>query len=226
VGILQRSNTDWIRGLSGAEGTDAQRLAHEDLANYLYVVAYNYLRLRQDSLPSLTAFAPEELAALAQDFVQETLEKLARNHFALLGQFRCDGRFTSWAAQIIRNQAAMELRRPYWTRRLELPQDQENGDRLAAPQAHAAPKTDPEQAAQRAQVTSIVEACLDHLPARCRLAIVGCIAEESRADAVAQTLNTTANAVYLLIARGKRQLRECLQRAGLTREVLRLFDAA
>jgi len=226
VGILQRSNTDWIRGLSGAEGADAQRLAHEDLANYLYVVAYNYLRLRQDSLSSLTAFAPEELAALAQDFVQETLEKLARNHFALLGQFRRDGRFTSWAAQIIRNQAAMELRRPYWTRRLELPQDQENGDRLAAPQAHAAPKTDPEQAAQRAQVTSIVEACLDHLPARCRLAIVGCIAEESRADSVAQTLNTTANAVYLLIARGKRQLRECLQRAGLTREVLRLFDAA
>ncbi len=223
---MQRSNTDWIRGLSGAEGADAQRLAHEDLANYLYVVAYNYLRLRQDSLSSLTAFAPEELAALAQDFVQETLEKLARNHFALLGQFRRDGRFTSWAAQIIRNQAAMELRRPYWTRRLELPQDQENGDRLAAPQAHAAPKTDPEQAAQRAQVTSIVEACLDHLPARCRLAIVGCIAEESRADSVAQTLNTTANAVYLLIARGKRQLRECLQRAGLTREVLRLFDAA
>lgn len=226
MGILQRSNTDWIRGLSGAEGADAQRLAHEDLANYLYVVAYNYLRLRQDSLSSLTAFAPEELAALAQDFVQETLEKLARNHFALLGQFRRDGRFTSWAAQIIRNQAAMELRRPYWTRRLELPRDQENGDRLAAPQAHAAPKTDPEQAAQRAQVTSIVEACLDHLPARCRLAIVGCIAEESRADSVAQTLNTTANAVYLLIARGKRQLRECLQRAGLTREVLRLFDAA
>jgi len=223
---LQRSNTDWIRGLSGAEGADAQRLAHEDLANYLYVVAYNYLRLRQDSLSSLTAFAPEELAALAQDFVQETLEKLARNHFALLGQFRRDGRFTSWAAQIIRNQAAMELRRPYWTRRFELPQGQENGDRLAAPQAHAAPKTDPEQAAQRAQVTSIVEACLDHLPARCRLAIVGCIAEESRADSVAQTLNTTANAVYLLIARGKRQLRECLQRAGLTREVLRLFDAA
>lgn len=226
MGILQRSNTDWIRGLSGAEGADAQRLAHEDLANYLYVVAYNYLRLRQDSLSSLTAFAPEELAALAQDFVQETLEKLARNHFALLGQFRRDGRFTSWAAQIIRNQAAMELRRPYWTRRLELPRDQENGDRLAAPQAHAAPKTDPEQAAQRAQVTSIVEACLAHLPARCRLAIVGCIAEESRADSVAQTLNTTANAVYLLIARGKRQLRECLQRAGLTREVLRLFDAA
>lgn len=223
---MQRSNTDWIRGLSGAEGADAQRLAHEDLANYLYVVAYNYLRLRQDSLSSLTAFAPEELAALAQDFVQETLEKLARNHFALLGQFRRDGRFTSWAAQIIRNQAAMELRRPYWTRRLELPRDQENGDRLAAPQAHAAPKTDPEQAAQRAQVTSIVEACLAHLPARCRLAIVGCIAEESRADSVAQTLNTTANAVYLLIARGKRQLRECLQRAGLTREVLRLFDAA
>jgi len=227
-GILQRSNTDWIRGLCGAEGADAQRLAHEDLANYLYVVAYNYLRLRQDSLPGLTAFAPEELAALAQDFVQETLEKLARNHFALLDQFRRDGRFTSWAAQIIRNQAAMELRRPYWTRRLELPQEQEEGDRLGTPRAQsaAAPKTDPEQAAQRAQVTSIVEACLEHLPARCRLAIVGCIAEDSRAESVAQTLNTTANAVYLLIARGKRQLRECLQRAGLTREVLRLFDAA
>ncbi|MCB0237375.1 MAG: hypothetical protein KDH08_01795, partial [Anaerolineae bacterium] len=61
-----------------------QASAHKDLANYLYVVAYNYLRLRQADLRALADFAAEELASLAQDFVQETLEKLARRDFALL----------------------------------------------------------------------------------------------------------------------------------------------
>lgn len=85
--MTQRSNQDWVQELCGDRGDDAQRLAHQDLARYLYVEAYNYLRLRQADLYRLADFAAEELAALAQDFVQETLEKLARDDFALLGRY-------------------------------------------------------------------------------------------------------------------------------------------
>ena len=60
---------------------------------------------------------------------------------------------------------------------------------------------------------------------RNRLAITRCIAEEARADEVAAALQTTANAIYLLITRGKRQLKECLQRAGITSDVLSVFEA-
>ena len=80
----QRNNQAWVEELRGDCGSERQSDAHRDLANYLYVVAYNYLRLRQADLRALADFAPDETATLAQDFVQETLEKLARNEFAVL----------------------------------------------------------------------------------------------------------------------------------------------
>ena len=53
----QRNNQAWVEELSGDYGVDAQREAHQDLASYLYVVAYNYLRLRQADLYHLADFA-------------------------------------------------------------------------------------------------------------------------------------------------------------------------
>ena len=227
----QRNNQAWVEELRGDCGSERQRDAHLDLANYLYVVAYNYLRLRQADLRALADFAPEETAALAQDFVQETLEKLARNEFALLASFSGAGKFTSWAAQIVRNQAAMELRKSYWTRRTALPvgEDSEESSEqpwLAQTLTDTSVGVDPARRAQQQQVQEILQHCLAGLPERNRLAIVNCIADDVRAESVAQTLNTTANAVYLLIARGKRQLKECLQRAGLSRDVLSIFQTA
>ena len=45
------------RDATAAADFDAQREAHQDLASYLYVVAYNYLRLRQADLYHLADFA-------------------------------------------------------------------------------------------------------------------------------------------------------------------------
>ena len=228
--MRKRNNQDWVEELRGDCGVERQSDAHRDLANYLYVVAYNYLRLRQADLRALADFAPEEVAALAQDFVQETLEKLARNEFAVLASFSGAGKFTSWAAQIIRNQAAMELRKSYWTRRTPLPasDDSEESSEQPSPAQNLADpsvQADPARRAQQQQVHDVLQRCLAGLPERNRLAIVSCIADDVRAEAVAQTLNTTANAVYLLITRTKRQLKDCLQRAGLSRDVLGIFDA-
>ncbi len=229
--MTQRSSEEWVRELCGDRGQEPQQLAYQELANYLYVVAYNYLRLRQADLRALADFAADDVAALAQDFVQETLEKLARNDFALLAMYSGAGKFTSWAAQIVRNQAAMELRKSYWTRRTPLQPitDSEETPAQSSPtQDFADPsgKVDPVQRAQQQQVQDVLQRCLARLPERNRLAIVSCIADDMRAESVAQTLNTTANAVYLLIARGKRQLKDCLQNAGLARDVLSLFETA
>ena len=229
--MTQRSNEDWVRELHGDRGQEPQQIACQELANYLYVVAYNYLRLRQADLRALADFAPEEMAALAQDFVQETLEALARNDFALLAKYRGAGKFTSWAAQIVRNQAAMELRKSYWTRRTPLQASDDSEEASEQPSltqdfVDTSGQVDPAQQAQQQQVQDILQRCLAKLPERNRLAIVSCIADDVRAELVAQTLNTTANAVYLLIARGKRQLKECLQHAGLSRDVLSIFETA
>ena len=226
--MAQRSNHDWVQELCGDRGDDAQRLAHQDLARYLYVVAYNYLRLRQTDLYRLADFAVEELAALAEDFVQETLEKLARNDFALLASYTSIGNFTSWAAQIVRNQAAMELRKSYWTRRGPLPQANGSDDNgaeveLAAELADPSGDVDPAWRAQQQQVRDLVQRCVDHLPERYRVAVLNCLGDDVAADVVARALDTSANAVYLIIQRAKRQLRACLEQAGLDRSALAVF---
>lgn len=222
-----RTNTDWIEELTGSRGSSPQRTAHEDLARYLYVVAYNYLLLRQGDLTRLAGFAPEELAALAQDFVQETLEKLARGRFALLDSFHGAGKFTSWVAQIVRNQAAMELRKSHWTRAaaqsLDAPTDEDPAT-LSRELADSSPAGDPAHQAQQSAVRSLVERCLDRLSERYRLAVLNCLADDISAEVVARELNTTANAVYLIIQRAKRQLRTCLEQAGLDRRTLALFS--
>lgn len=45
-----RDNQEWVQELRGDRGGQQQEAAHCELANYLYVVAYNYLRIRQADL--------------------------------------------------------------------------------------------------------------------------------------------------------------------------------
>ena len=226
--MQHRNNQDWLQELKGDCGVTRQADAHRDLASYLYVVAYNYLRLRQADLRALAAFPDEELAALAQDFVQETLEKLARRDFALLATYSGAGKFTSWTAQIVRNQAAQELRKSYWTRRNPLPaSDDSDATQEETVLTHQLDDTsaqaDPARRAQEGQATEALQRCLAGLSERYRLAVLNCLGEDVPADSVAQALGTTANAVYLIIQRAKRQLRQCLESAGIDRTVLAVF---
>lgn len=223
-----RENQDWVQELRGDRGLTIQASAHKDLANYLYVVAYNYLRLRQADLRALADFAAEELASLAQDFVQETLEKLARRDFALLATYSGAGKFTSWTAQIVRNQAAQELRKSYWTRRNALPAGNgsdanEEDSELTRQQAVVDEDNDPARRAQQQQIADLLQRCLAGLSERYRLAVVNCLGDDVPAEAIARKLDTSANAVYLIIQRAKRQLRRCLESAGIDRSVLAVF---
>ena len=223
-----RDNQEWVQELRGDRGGQQQEAAHCELANYLYVVAYNYLRIRQTNLRALAAFPVDDLAALAQDFVQETLEKLARNQFALLATYSGTGKFTSWAAQIVRNQAAQELRKSYWTRRNPLPASSDPDEDGAEPLllqrlADTSDEADPARRAQQTQVAATLQGCLAGLSERYRLAVLNCLGDNVPAEAVARALDTTANAVYLIIQRAKRKLRQCLERAGLDKTVLAVF---
>ena len=223
-----RDNQEWVQELRGDRGGQQQEAAHCELANYLYVVAYNYLRIRQADLRALAAFPVDDLSALAQDFVQETLEKLARNQFALLATYSGAGKFTSWAAQIVRNQAAQELRKSYWTRRNPLPASSDPDEDGAEPLllqrlADTSDEADPARRAQQTQVAATLQGCLAGLSERYRLAVLNCLGDNMPAEAVARALDTTANAVYLIIQRAKRKLRQCLERAGLDKTVLAVF---
>ena len=150
----RRSNQQWLDELRGDKGVDAQQEAHLDLATYLYVVARNYLRYRRSDINALHTLAEEELNELARDYAQDLLEKFTANQFAQLSKFRGDGKFTSWAAQCLRNDIAGLLRRAPFTRdhvglndALALPADGAAQDRFVV----------------RAEVVMALENCLEQL---------------------------------------------------------------
>jgi RNA polymerase sigma factor (sigma-70 family) len=211
---LHRTNQAWLAELCGERGATAQQQAHLDLANYLYIVAYNYLLMRQSHVAALIHVASEDLAALAQDFVQDTLAKLAADHFARLRQYQETGQFSSWAAQIIRNQIAGELRKAAFTR----PQID-----LIAIEEQPTQEIAHDLALQQQEATSALQACIQHLPDHYRLALVQCVAERQPTHEVAALLQKSVDAVHLLIMRAKRLMKQCLESKGFGKEVLQLF---
>ena len=115
--MQRRTNQEWLEELRGIGGATPQSLAYQDLGAYMYRVAYNYLLYRQ-AQPNpriLASFAPEELATLAKDFVQETQEKLVINDFALLDKFTGKGAFTSWVAKIVKTKSHKSCASPTGT---------------------------------------------------------------------------------------------------------------
>lgn len=215
--MLRRTNEEWLEELRGDEGYQAQALAHDDLAGYLYKVAYNYLLTRQAKANPqiLVSFGLSDLATLAQDFVQETLEKLAKNDFALLEQFKGEGSFTGWVAVIVRRQVAQELRKSYWERRVILSQNGATEEEDEEEFELVSDEISPEQAVMQQEVSQALLACLGRLKADQRTALVGLIVEKKSGKELAKALDRpNENAIYSLVGRTKRKVRKCLQKAG------------
>lgn len=225
--MKKRSNQDWIEELSGQKGPQAQRQAHEDLANYLYKVSFNNLKIRRDAgTPKiLSGYVDKELAQLAPDFVQELLERMARNQFKLLQTFRGEGDFKSWLAVILNRNIKRELKKAYW-RRLRL-QPEKGGTDLDSDELprHQFQSQQPatEDKAILSEVMTILEACIEGLSPRRRLAVQRIIIEEEDVASTAEMLQTTVNAVYLLIFNARRQLTVCLRENGVDEGILAIF---
>ena len=90
--------------------------------------------------------------------------------------------------------------------------------------ADSSPAGDPARQAQQNAVHGQMQRCLERLSERYRLVVLNCLGDDINAEMVARQLDTTANAIYLIIQRAKRQLRACLEQAGLDRSVLALFS--
>lgn len=211
---VERSNQRWLDELRGDCGTDRQRNAYSDLAKYLYKVAYNYLLKRQNDIPLLATQMSSELAALAQDSVQDILIKISTDNAALLNQYEERGRFLGWMALIIRNHIAGYLRRAPYRREVSPPADL----------VHVATE---ERAVDNlvtlGEIGAELQDCLDALPKARREALIRCILLGERSKVVATQLNRTANAVDQLVLHAKRQVKECLHQKGIGAEVLMLF---
>lgn len=210
----QEADRAWVEELRGDCGDEAQLLAFEDLANYLFRVAWNYLKRRQGDLDILGTFTADELSFMAEDFAQETLEKFVRDDFKILQQYRGEARFLSWAARIVTNRASEDLRKVEWKRRNAMPEAPSIDDRA---------ETDPELTAVCSSVAEIISSCLDHLPEHYRRAFLGRVLEGENSKSIGQELNLTANAVDLLVFRARPKLRRCLELSGIDVDILEIF---
>ncbi|MEZ4661745.1 MAG: sigma-70 family RNA polymerase sigma factor [Caldilineaceae bacterium] len=213
----ERTNQQWLAELPGQRGAATQAQAHLDLARHLQKMALTYLYTRRTGVPLLSALTHEELSQFAQDFAQETMEKLTRDNYALLAKFGARGKFLSWMTQILRHDMASELRLSSWKTRLSQPCD----DVLAHLPATL---PNPERAAMIGHIGDILCAALEWLPERYCIAFMARIIEGRSAAEVGEMLGISANAVNVLVYRAKVKLREYLAEAGVTEDVLVLFD--
>lgn len=210
----RRTNQEWLEALSGILGSSQQDDALHDLANYLYIVSSNHLERKRGMVSRLWSLSDDDLAALTQEFVQEYMEKMVKDDFALLAKFSGHGHFLSWSAQVVINLCNSELRRIPWRRT----------KRLDAPELQIADHClQPDEIILRNQIGSIVATCLDNLPERYRFALVQCVVEGQSASEVGELLETTANAVHLLVFRAKKKMKKYLEQEGIEPELLGLM---
>lgn len=210
----KRTNQEWLDALSGKLGQAEQDAALLDLANYLFVIVSKYLNNRRSTLFKLHFCTDQEIHEMAEEMVQRFMEKLVKDELGLLKKYGGEAAFTSWAAQVTVNICRSELRRKVWhtTRPLE-------GVGAIAQQQSAQPSTIAIQAQLREQMIF----CLDQLPERHRIALIGIIVEGRSAAEVGEMLDISANAASILVHRGKKKLRVIFEDAGIGPDALAAF---
>lgn len=204
----RRSNQEWVEELSNTHHENVQIKAHRDLANYLFVVAYNYLNKRRENLQMLSQLPNEEIASLAEDAVQDFMEKLVRDEYALLSSYRASGRFTSWAAQIVCNQLCSELRKVGWQR-------QERISEVCTISTQDQGLPSPYASVVQGQTHELLQSCMNKLPERYRLALIRRVVDGEKAKDIAADLKVTPNTVHILVYRAKQQMRQLVMNEGL-----------
>ena len=204
-----RSGQEWVDELMGISGEEAQSQAFGDLSAYLYVIAYNHLRRRQNEIARLQNLHPSEIEQLAEDFLQDTLLKLTENEYTRLKQFRGVGSFTTWAAQVITRQIHDALRRQSWHKCSLVT------EHLIRYQ-HDALSSTPERQALSSLLMDQIGVYLNQLTPNCRSAFIRCVVNGESKSLVAEELGLTTNAVYIHLSRSKHFLRDKLRCDGFT----------
>lgn len=220
--MRRRSNQAWIEDLRAGRG-------YEDLARYVYRVAFNDLLKRRADLGLLHSFTDHDLAELALEFAQDVVVKLCENDYARLGKYNGDGAFTSWVARIAVNTVGQELRKMQWLRRERSPEVEGEGeddrdDRLSVQAQPTSQDADVEGEVMRRIARRAYQACLDRIPKRQAQAFRECVEEGRKAQVVAQEMGCSVGAVYLLVFGAKKSLQKCLRAERIGSDILQEFE--
>jgi len=214
---FERSDAEWLASLSGKEGRQLQQKALQDVARYLHVVAYNYLRRCQVNSPTLCSLDNSEIAIISEDHVSSFMERLTKDDFALLDKYSRRGRFTAWASAVLVNMMASEMRRASW--RKQIPLSTSISTRQVDEHARQ-----PDRVAIQNSILMILQNGIDEMPMRYQVALTRCLLEGDSAKNVASDLQITPNAVHILVYRAKQNIRKYLIANHVDQSDLYLFS--
>lgn len=214
---IERSDHNWITSLSGKTGPEAQQEALQDLAKYLHVVAYNYLQRCRGNSITLYTLDNSEIAAMAEDHVCGFMEKLLKDNFALLDKYTERGRFTAWAAVVLTNMMASAMRKSSWRKQVPL-------STSVSTQKVDDVTQQPDKVALQNSILMVLQSGINEMPRRYQVALVRCLLEGEAAKDVAVDLETTPNAVNILVHRAKKNMRKYLIAHNVDQSVMHLFS--
>lgn len=168
--------------------------------------AFNRLVLAYQDLVYNQAYRMMGEAHSAEDAAQEAFISAFRN----LRSFR-GGSFKSWLLRIVTNACYDELR---WRKRrpttpLE-PVDEDN-ETIESPHWLADPDESPEEAAERAELSSALQRCLDALPDDFRAVVVLVDIQGFDYSDASDVIKKPLGTVKSRLARARLRLRDCLQ---------------
>lgn len=168
--------------------------------------AFNRLVLAYQDLVYGQAYRMMGEAHSAEDAVQEAFISAYRS----LRSFR-GGSFKSWLLRIVTNACYDELR---WRKRrptTPLEPVDEDDETIESPHWLADPGESPEEAAERAELSSALQRCLDELPDDFRIVVILVDIEGFDYSDASNVIQKPLGTVKSRLARARVRLRDCLQ---------------
>ncbi len=152
---------------------------------------------------------------IAEDIVQETLVAA----LAAQGKFNGQCAFSTWLVGILKHKVLDYFRAQHRQPAASL-DDDKVVESMFNNMGHwrNAPKRwhmTAEQAAESAELSPLIQACLEALPPMQREAIVMRLMDDQAADEVCKTLQLSATNLYVLLHRARLRLRNCLEKKGV-----------
>lgn len=211
----ERSNEGWVGSLRGDFGLRAREEAYQALGTILQRQLYRFLLHRQSSVPGLWNKSHEELDELAQEFTQDTVEKLAREH--LYNLFRGEAKFTTFMTRVAQNVVRTELRKGKWSVAVDSfsPQTEynlENEGTLPSLMLEDTSQLSPEVRVILEALWRAIGHCVDGLPERWRQAFIDRELHKLSMEEAKRHLKTDSDQViFNLVHRARKRLKQCLR---------------